>query len=51
MDKRSKAKIILEQLADDVITLDYNREEIYLKSIIKALTEIETLEKLEDTSI
>lgn len=51
MDKRSKAKIILEQLADDVINMDYNREEIYLKAIIKALTEIETLEKLEDTSI
>lgn len=50
MDKRSKAKIILEQLADDVLTMDYNREEEYIKAIIKALREIETLEKLEDTS-
>ena len=50
MDKRSKARIILEQLADDVLTLDYNREESYLKAIIKSLTEIETLENLENTS-
>ncbi|WP_193708350.1 hypothetical protein [Alkalibaculum sporogenes] len=45
MTNQEKTKIILNQLADEVINVDWNREDEYLRSITKALRKIESVEK------
>ena len=44
VERRKKAKIILDVMAEEVIIMDWNEEEIYLKAIEKALKKIEERE-------
>ncbi len=45
VERRKKAKIILDVMAEEVINMNWNEEERYLKAIEKALKKIEEREK------
>ena len=40
-ERRGKAEIILDVLAEDVINMNWNRKEDYLKAIVKGLKRAE----------
>lgn len=45
MDRKEKAKIILENMDKHSFQVDWNLEELYLKGIIEGLKEIERKKK------
>lgn len=45
VERRKKAKIILDVMAEEAINMNWNEEERYLKAIEKALKKIEEREE------